>query len=152
MPLFCFVQNIGVLKLNLQVLLNQKEISGEDIDYILNNYPPQTRLSLLLEEENPGSLPFSRKVGGELDYALLTSSEGQTQWTWFTALILRQPYKLLHLEWTFLLLYESMNEMLMKFFLSIKTADCKLFIHNLQIYIFALFGRINWSQHDSKRK
>ncbi|KAG8659036.1 probable inactive ATP-dependent zinc metalloprotease FTSHI 1, chloroplastic [Manihot esculenta] len=63
----------------VKVLLNQKEISGEDIDYILNNYPPQTRLSLLLEEENPGSLPFSRKVGGELDYALLTSSEGQTQ-------------------------------------------------------------------------
>ncbi|GLT90750.1 hypothetical protein SLE2022_086680 [Rubroshorea leprosula] len=42
----------------VKVLVNQKEMSGEEIDFILNNYPPQTPLSRLLEEENPGSLPF----------------------------------------------------------------------------------------------
>jgi hypothetical protein len=63
----------------LQVLLNQKEISGEEIDYILNNYPPQTRLSLLLEEENPGILPFfKQELENELDYALLTTSDEKT--------------------------------------------------------------------------
>lgn len=63
----------------VKVLLNQKEISGEEIDYILNNYPPQTRLSLLLEEENPGILPFfKQELENELDYALLTTSEGKT--------------------------------------------------------------------------
>nr|QKY65102.1 AAA-type ATPase family protein [Passiflora contracta] len=48
----------------VKVLLNQKEINGTEIDYILNNYPPQTRLSLLLEEENPGSLPLVKKGTG----------------------------------------------------------------------------------------
>lgn len=44
--------------LSLQVLLERKEISGEEIDFILNKYPPQTPLKLLLGEENPGSLKF----------------------------------------------------------------------------------------------
>ncbi|KDP25274.1 hypothetical protein JCGZ_20430 [Jatropha curcas] len=62
-----------------KVLLNKKEVSGEEIDYILDSYPPQTHISLLLQEENPGSLPFSRKeLEDELDYALLSPSEGQT--------------------------------------------------------------------------
>jgi len=38
--------------------LNQKEISGEAIDFILDHYPPQTPLNSLLQEQNPGSLPF----------------------------------------------------------------------------------------------
>lgn len=42
----------------VQVLLNQKEISGEAIDFILDQYPPQTPLNSLLQEQNPGSLPF----------------------------------------------------------------------------------------------
>ncbi|WCJ26538.1 ATP-dependent zinc metalloprotease FtsH [Euphorbia peplus] len=63
----------------VKVLLNQKEISGEEIDYILNNYPPQTRLSRLSEEENPGTLPlFGAERGREVNHALLTSSEEQT--------------------------------------------------------------------------
>ncbi|KAG6688319.1 hypothetical protein I3842_11G118700 [Carya illinoinensis] len=63
----------------VKVLLEQKEISGEELDFILNKYPPQTPISNLLEEENPGSLPFvnqERKL--ELEYARLTTSQGET--------------------------------------------------------------------------
>ncbi|KAG6577136.1 putative inactive ATP-dependent zinc metalloprotease FTSHI 1, chloroplastic, partial [Cucurbita argyrosperma subsp. sororia] len=42
----------------VKVLINQEEIVGEEIDFILDNYPPQTPISVLLQEENPGSLPF----------------------------------------------------------------------------------------------
>lgn len=60
----------------MQVLVNQKEISGEEIDFILNKYPPQTPISLLLEEENPGSLPvFNQAEGRELEYALSTETK-----------------------------------------------------------------------------
>lgn len=64
----------------VKVLLEQKEISGEELDFILSKYPPQTPISNLLEEENPGSLPFvkqERKL--ELEYAArLTTSQGET--------------------------------------------------------------------------
>lgn len=46
------------MEFELQVLINQEEIVGEEIDFILDNYPPQTPISVLLQEENPGSLPF----------------------------------------------------------------------------------------------
>lgn len=63
----------------MQVLLNQQEIRGEEIDFILNNYPPQTPVSLLFEEENPGSLPFVRQEQDrEFEYALVTQSKGET--------------------------------------------------------------------------
>lgn len=67
----------------LQVLLNQKEISGEEIDFILNKYPPQTPLSLLLEEENPGSIPFTKQEEEEeeerdVERVLLTHSTSET--------------------------------------------------------------------------
>jgi hypothetical protein len=62
-----------------QVLLNQNEISGEELDFILNNYPPQTPITHLLEEENPGSLPFvKQEIEHDLEYALLTPSKGET--------------------------------------------------------------------------
>ncbi|XP_059442468.1 probable inactive ATP-dependent zinc metalloprotease FTSHI 1, chloroplastic isoform X1 [Corylus avellana] len=63
----------------VKVLLDQKEISGEELDFVLNKYPPQTPITRLLEEENPGSLPFV-KQGKEydLEYALLTPSKGET--------------------------------------------------------------------------
>ncbi|KAL5750131.1 hypothetical protein ACOSP7_024734 [Xanthoceras sorbifolium] len=62
----------------VKVLLNQKEISGEEIDFILNNYPPQTQLTLLLEEENPGTLPFiKQEQGSEFEYALVNHSKGE---------------------------------------------------------------------------
>ncbi|CAN6987129.1 unnamed protein product [Brassica rapa subsp. trilocularis] len=51
-------QNQTALLKTVKVLLNQKEISGEAIDFILDHYPPETRLDSLLQEQNPGSLPF----------------------------------------------------------------------------------------------
>ncbi|KAK6263271.1 hypothetical protein QUC31_009087 [Theobroma cacao] len=63
----------------VKVLLNQKEISGEEIDFILNKYPPQTPLSLLLGEENPGSLPFIKQEQElDLERVLLTQSTSET--------------------------------------------------------------------------
>ena len=63
----------------LQVLLNQKEISGEEIDFILNKYPPQTPLSRLLEEENPGNLPFiKQEQERDVERGLLTHSTSET--------------------------------------------------------------------------
>lgn len=63
----------------VKVLVDQKEISGEEIDFILNKYPPQTPISLLLAEENPGSLPFiKQEEEHDLEYALLTPSKGET--------------------------------------------------------------------------
>ena len=55
--------------------MEQKEISGEEIDFIIDNYPPQTPVSRVLKEENPGSLPFSRQERGlKLDDTMLTPS------------------------------------------------------------------------------
>ncbi|CAN0840939.1 Probable inactive ATP-dependent zinc metalloprotease FTSHI 1, chloroplastic [Linum grandiflorum] len=57
----------------IKVLLNHEEINGEAMEYILTNYPPHTRLTLLLEEDNPGSIPLmDEKL--ERDYALAASS------------------------------------------------------------------------------
>ncbi|KAJ1438066.1 P-loop containing nucleoside triphosphate hydrolase [Sesbania bispinosa] len=58
----------------IKVLLNQKEISGEELDFILNNYPPHTPLHLL-EEEDPGSLPFNKEQVHDLEYAIQTQSK-----------------------------------------------------------------------------
>ncbi|XP_061350930.1 probable inactive ATP-dependent zinc metalloprotease FTSHI 1, chloroplastic [Gastrolobium bilobum] len=62
----------------IKVLLNQKEINGEEINFILNQYPPQTPLHLLLEEENPGNLPFIKEQVHDLEYALQTQSKEET--------------------------------------------------------------------------
>ncbi|XP_030530282.1 probable inactive ATP-dependent zinc metalloprotease FTSHI 1, chloroplastic isoform X1 [Rhodamnia argentea] len=62
----------------VKVLLNQEEISGEEIDFILNKYPPQTPVSLLLEEENPGSLPFFNQETSDLEHALVSQSKEQS--------------------------------------------------------------------------
>lgn len=58
----------------VKVLLNQKEISGEEIDFIVNSYPPHTPTSRILEEKDPGSLPFFKQEqeSQELEYSLLT--------------------------------------------------------------------------------
>ncbi|GMI95524.1 FTSH inactive protease 1, ACCUMULATION AND REPLICATION OF CHLOROPLASTS 1 [Hibiscus trionum] len=61
----------------VKVLLNQKEINGEEIDFILNKYPPQTPLSLVLEEENPGSLPFIKRER-DVEQVLLTRPTSET--------------------------------------------------------------------------
>ena len=60
----------------LQVLVDQRELTGEEIDFIIENYPPQTPTSLVLEEREPGSLPlFQQDVGEteELEYTMLNS-------------------------------------------------------------------------------
>lgn len=65
--------------LSFQVLLEHKEISGEEIDFILNKYPPQTPVKLLFEEANPGSLQFMKQEQKrELEYALLNQQKGET--------------------------------------------------------------------------
>ena len=43
-----------------QVLLNSKEISGDQIEFILNSYPAETPVKPILEEKNPGSLSLFR--------------------------------------------------------------------------------------------
>ncbi|KAK8484693.1 hypothetical protein V6N13_057197 [Hibiscus sabdariffa] len=58
----------------VKVLLNQKEINGEEIDFILNKYPPQTPWNLVLEEENPGNLPCINRER-DVDQVLLTRSD-----------------------------------------------------------------------------
>ncbi|CAN1138743.1 Probable inactive ATP-dependent zinc metalloprotease FTSHI 1, chloroplastic [Linum perenne] len=63
-----------------KVLLNHEEINGEAIEYILTNYPPHTRLTLLLEEDNPGSIPFmDEKLEREMDGNALVGSGAKTQ-------------------------------------------------------------------------
>ncbi|KAL0312436.1 UNVERIFIED_CONTAM: putative inactive ATP-dependent zinc metalloprotease FTSHI 1, chloroplastic [Sesamum radiatum] len=67
--------NAALLK-TVKVLLDRKEINGHEIDFILDNYPPETPTSLVLEERNPGSLPFfedEESQSNELEYTLLTS-------------------------------------------------------------------------------
>ncbi|GMH22637.1 hypothetical protein Nepgr_024480 [Nepenthes gracilis] len=64
----------------VKVLLNQKQISGAEIDYIIDKYPPQTPICFLLEEENPGSLPFFiEEQGCELEYAMAHASSQETE-------------------------------------------------------------------------
>ncbi|XAR55148.1 hypothetical protein NMG60_11030559 [Bertholletia excelsa] len=68
-------QHHAALLKTVKVLLNRKEISGEEIDFILKSYPQHTPTSRVLEEKDPGSLPFSKldqEEGRELEYTLLT--------------------------------------------------------------------------------
>jgi len=51
-------------------------MSGEEIDFILNKYPPQTPLHLL-EEERPSDLPFMKEVHN-VEYTLQTQSKEET--------------------------------------------------------------------------
>ncbi|KAK8938285.1 ATP-dependent zinc metalloprotease FtsH [Platanthera guangdongensis] len=43
---------------NSCVLLDNKEINGDHIEFIIENYPAEAPLRLVLEEKDPGSLPF----------------------------------------------------------------------------------------------
>ncbi|KAJ0986121.1 hypothetical protein J5N97_004477 [Dioscorea zingiberensis] len=40
-----------------QVLLDNKEINGDQIEFIIDSYPAETPVNLVLEEKNPGNLP-----------------------------------------------------------------------------------------------
>ncbi|KAL6549842.1 putative inactive ATP-dependent zinc metalloprotease FTSHI 1, chloroplastic [Orobanche minor] len=60
----------------VKVLLDQKEISGQEIDFILDNYPAETPTAVLFEERNPGSLPnleHEQAHINESEHNLLTS-------------------------------------------------------------------------------
>lgn len=71
-------QHHAALLKTVKVLLIQKEISGAEIDFIIDKYPAETPISQLLEEENPGSLPnFNEEQGYEIEHALTTSSSGE---------------------------------------------------------------------------
>ena len=61
-----------------QVLLNQKEMSGAEIDLILDKYPAETPITVLLDEECPDSLPSSgEERGQELEHVFSTTSTGE---------------------------------------------------------------------------
>ncbi|ESW32175.1 hypothetical protein PHAVU_002G299700 [Phaseolus vulgaris] len=60
----------------VKVLLDQEEIRGEEIEFILDKYPPQTPL-YLLEEEYAANLPLTKEVH-DLEYALKTQSKEET--------------------------------------------------------------------------
>lgn len=63
----------------VKVLLDRKEMSGDDIEYILDNYPAGTPVKLVLEERNPGSLPlFEEGRYQSLVTASLAAVEGTT--------------------------------------------------------------------------
>ncbi|CAA6671512.1 unnamed protein product [Spirodela intermedia] len=47
----------------VKVLLDRKEISGDHIEFILDNYPAETPVDLVLEEREPGTLPFFEREG-----------------------------------------------------------------------------------------
>ncbi|ONK69171.1 uncharacterized protein A4U43_C05F20080 [Asparagus officinalis] len=51
-------RHFAALVKTVKVLLDSKEISGDQIEFILNNYPPETPVKLVLDEKNPGSLPL----------------------------------------------------------------------------------------------
>ncbi|PSR91429.1 Inactive ATP-dependent zinc metalloprotease FTSHI 1 like [Actinidia chinensis var. chinensis] len=60
----------------VKVLVNKKEISGKEIDFIVNNYPAHTPASRILEETDPGALPFfkqEQEEGSEMEYNLLST-------------------------------------------------------------------------------
>ncbi|XP_077212557.1 ftsH extracellular protease family [Tasmannia lanceolata] len=60
----------------VQVLLDKNEISGNHIELILDRYPAETPVNLVLEEENPGSLPlFKEEHGRDLVLSSLTLSK-----------------------------------------------------------------------------
>ncbi|KAF3681375.1 putative GDSL esterase/lipase-like [Capsicum annuum] len=69
-------QHDTALLKTVKVLLNRTEISGDEIDSILSHYPPNTPTSLLLEEKDPGSLPFvdeRQEQHDNIEYSLSSS-------------------------------------------------------------------------------
>ncbi|CAL9187199.1 probable inactive ATP-dependent zinc metalloprotease FTSHI 1, chloroplastic isoform X2 [Musa acuminata AAA Group] len=61
--------HVAALAKSVKVLLDNKEISGDQIEFILNSYPAETPVKLILEEKDPGSLPFFQ-VDGDRNTAL----------------------------------------------------------------------------------
>lgn len=61
--------HFSALVKTVKVLLDSKEISGDQIEFILNNYPADTPVKLVLDEKSPGSLPLF-KLNEDHDLAL----------------------------------------------------------------------------------
>ncbi|CAG7887465.1 unnamed protein product [Brassica rapa] len=99
-------QNQTALLKTVKVLLNQKEISGEAIDFILDHYPPETRLDSLLQEQNPGSLPFVpehlRRESGE--FVLVNHSTDANESADTNSRFFERSISLVLLLWCFLFL------------------------------------------------
>lgn len=71
-------QHHAALLKTVKVLLNQKEMSGAEIDRILDKYPAETPITVLLDEECPDSLPsYSEERGQELEHVFSTTSTGE---------------------------------------------------------------------------
>lgn len=70
--------HFAALLKTVKVLLDNKEISGDQIEFIIDSYPAETPVKLVLEEKNPGSLPDFR-VEREHNERLLSSLTPQTQ-------------------------------------------------------------------------
>ncbi|MED6132000.1 putative inactive ATP-dependent zinc metalloprotease FTSHI 1, chloroplastic, variant 2 [Stylosanthes scabra] len=70
-------KTVSLLRSHQAALLKaiKKEISGEELDFILNNYPPQTPVRVLEEEDDPGYLPFPREQVHDLEFALQSQSK-----------------------------------------------------------------------------
>ncbi|KAL7597102.1 hypothetical protein Lser_V15G30269 [Lactuca serriola] len=59
----------------VKVLLCQMDMTGDEIELILDEYPPNTPTSRLLEEGDPGSLSFFKQKKGEdleMEYSILS--------------------------------------------------------------------------------
>ncbi|KAJ8436544.1 hypothetical protein Cgig2_031485 [Carnegiea gigantea] len=71
-------QHHAALLKTVKVLLNQKEMSGAEIDRILDKYPAETPMTVLLDEECPDSLPsYGEERGQELEHVFSTTSTGE---------------------------------------------------------------------------
>ncbi|XP_039117486.1 probable inactive ATP-dependent zinc metalloprotease FTSHI 1, chloroplastic [Dioscorea cayenensis subsp. rotundata] len=70
--------HFAALLKTVKVLLDNKEISGDQIEFIIDSYPAETPVKLVLEEKNPGSLPDFH-VEREHNERLLSSLTPQTQ-------------------------------------------------------------------------
>lgn len=71
-------QHHAALLKTVKVLLKQKEMRGEEIDHILDKYPAETPITVLLDEECPDSLPSYGEAGGqEVEHVFSTTSTGE---------------------------------------------------------------------------
>ncbi|KAJ6823140.1 putative inactive ATP-dependent zinc metalloprotease FTSHI 1, chloroplastic [Iris pallida] len=68
-------RHYAALLKTVKVLLDSNEIRGEHIEFILNCYPAETSVKLVLEEKNPGSLPFKLDGDGDMALTSLAPSE-----------------------------------------------------------------------------
>lgn len=77
--IFTLIQHYhAALAKAVYVLIEMQEITGDDLDVIIDQYPADTPVHLVEEEENPGSLP--PRVGGQQMVPLETSDSSAIYW------------------------------------------------------------------------